>query len=51
MQPPGWPQNADDDGVMDQPVHGGNRDHRVAEIIAERREVNVGGQDLGRLHD
>ena len=47
VDPPGWPLNADDDGVVYHSVHRGNGDDRVAEIIAELFKVNVRCNDRG----
>jgi len=49
MQPPGWSHNADDDRMVHHPVHGGDGDDRVAKVIAEFSEVDIGGNDGGTL--
>jgi hypothetical protein len=45
VQAPRWALDGNDDGMMDHPIDGGGGDDRVAEIISEFLEIDVGGDD------
>ena len=47
MNPPTRPLDVDDDGMMHHPVYDSSGDNRVAEVITEVLEVNVGCQQSG----